>query len=142
MAGIASAWLSEHLKGGILSLYGETHPLRAAGQSQGSEHVLPGWMLTLQGPSLGWRRAGCMSPTQHTQPALIPQAWRAQKHPPWPRPDYSGINHADYMLPKKDVLFLFRAASDLLLVSSSLKLLFSASSCLVSGFFRSCNNSG
>jgi len=99
-------------------------------------------MLAFQASSQGWHWAGCVPHAQHTQPALIPQAWRGQKHPPWPLPDYSGINHADYMLPKKEVLSLFRAASDLLLASSSLKLLFSASSCLVSGFFRSCNNFG
>lgn len=33
--------LSERLKGRILSLYGENHPPRAEGQSQGSEHILP-----------------------------------------------------------------------------------------------------
>lgn len=78
----------------------------------------------------GRRQAGCVPQAQHTQPTLIPQAWRAQTHPPWPRPDYSGINHTDYMLPKKEVLSLFRTGSDPLLASSSLKMLFSASSCL------------
>lgn len=53
----------------------------------------------------GRRQAGCVPQAQHTQPTLIPQAWRAQTHPPWPLPDYSGINHTDYMLPKKEVLF-------------------------------------
>lgn len=42
--------------------------------------------------------------------------------PPQPLPDLSGINHTDYMLPKKEVISLFRAASDPLLVSSGLKL--------------------
>lgn len=79
----------------ILSLDGESHPPGAAGQRQSLEHVLPGWRA---GSSL---QAGCVPQAQHTQPTLIPQAWRAQTHPPWPRPDYSGINHTDYMLQKR-----------------------------------------
>lgn len=100
-------------------------------QRQDLEHVLPG---SRAGSSLGkplpWgrRQAGCVPQAQHTQPTLIPQAWRAQTHSPWPLPDYSGINHADYMLPKKEVLSLFRTGSEPLLASSGLKILFSASS--------------
>lgn len=61
---------------------------------------------------------------------------------PQPLPDFSGINHTDYMLPKKEVISLFRAASDPLLVSSGLKLPSSPSSQSLSGCFRSCKNFG